>query len=139
MSSGAAHSSVPEVAAALGAAPEPQRTALGRLRQLVFDVADEVGAAPVREELTWGQPSYAATHRQESTPIRLAMVADGERFGMFFHCLSSVVRDFRATFPDDFDFDGNRGIVFRPGDDLQLDRLRLCVERALTYRRRRPS
>lgn len=139
MSAAAEHSPAPEVQAAFDAAPEPQRTALRRLRQLVFDVADEVGAAPVREELKWGQPSYTAAHRHESTPVRLAMVTDDERFGLFCHCQSSVVPDFRAAFPDDFDYDGNRGILFRPGDDLQLDRLRLCVEHALTYRRRTPS
>ena len=136
MSARTTHSSVPEVDAVFDAAPEPQCTALRRLRQLVVDVAAEIGAAPVHEELKWGQPSYSAAHRQESTAVRLAMVNDDERFGVFFHCRSSVVPDFRAAFPDDFVYDGTRGILFRPGDDLQLDRLRLCIEHALTYRRR---
>ncbi len=128
-----------QVEAVFAAVPEPQRSALQRLRQLVFDVADDVDAAPVREELEWGQPSYTASRHSESTAVRLAMTSDGERFGLFFHCQSSVVPEFRTAFPDGFDYDGNRGILFRPGDDLQLDRLRLCVEHALTYRRRTPS
>ena len=123
------------VEAVFDATPEPQRSALRQLRQLILDVADDVGAGPVREELKWGQPSYTAACRSTSTAVRLATTADHEQFGLFFHCQTSVVPRFREAFPDDFTFDGNRGVLFRPGDDLQLDRLRLCVEHALTYRR----
>lgn len=136
MNTSAARSVSAQVEAVFDATPEPQRSALRQLRQLILDVADDVGAAPVREELKWGQPSYTAACRSESTAVRLATTADHEQFGLFFHCQSSVVPRFREAFPDDFTFDGNRGVLFRPGDDLQLDRVRLCIEHALTYRRR---
>ncbi len=122
------------VAEAFAGFPDEHRATLDSLRSLIFDVADEVGAAPLTEELKWGQPSYRSARPRESTPIRLASTADGDFVALLAHCQSSVIPDFRAMFPADFRFDGDRAILFRPGEDLQPNRLRLCIEHALRYR-----
>jgi hypothetical protein len=85
-----------------------------RLRALILDVADEVGAAPVHEALRWRQPSYLSARPGESTAVRLGSSGDGRHLALLFHSRSTVVRDFRDRFPDDFRYDGNRGILFRP-------------------------
>ncbi len=122
------------VAEAFAGFPDEHRPMLDSLRSLVFEVADEVGAGPLNEELKWGQPSYRSARPRESTPIRLASTADGEFVALLAHCQSSVIPDFRAMFPADFRYDGDRAILFRPEEDLQPDRLRLCIEHALRYR-----
>lgn len=123
-----------DVAAVVAAMPDATREHLLRLRALVFDVADEVGAAPVQEVLRWNQPSYLSARPRASTAVRLAPTRDGEHVALLVHCQSSVIPEFRARFPDDFRYDGNRAILFRPGEDLQADKLILCIGHALRYR-----
>ncbi len=123
-----------EVAEAFDALPAEHRAGLLELRELILEVAEDVGAAPVHEVLRWGQPSYLAAQPRESTTIRLGSSGDGEHFALFFHCQSSVLPEFRAMFPNEFRYDGNRAILFGPGEDLQKDRLRLCIGHALRYR-----
>ncbi len=123
-----------EVAAAFAAMPPDHRTELLRLRQLILDVAEEVGAAPVQEVLRWGQPSYLSSRPRESTAIRLGSREDEGCFALLFHCQSTVVPQFRDMFPTGFRIEGRRGLLFRPGEDLQEDKLRLCIAHALQYR-----
>lgn len=122
-----------DVAEAFAALPAEHRDTLLRLRALILDVADDVGAAPVRETLRWGQPSYLSARTADSTAVRLGSTSDGRHVALLFHCRSTVVRDFRDMFPNDFRYDGNRGILFRAGDALQEDKLRLCIGHALRY------
>jgi len=123
-----------EVAAAFGTLPADHRTGLLELRALILEVAEEVGAAPVQEALRWGQPSYRSVRPRESTTVRLGSSKDREHFGLYFHCQSTVLRDFQGLFPNDFRYDGYRAILFRPGEDLQTEKLRLSISHALQYR-----
>ena len=124
-----------EVSDVFAALQAEHREGLLELRALILDVAEEVGAAPVHESLKWGQPSYRSVRPRESTPIRLGSNAsDTRHFGLFFHCRSTVLLDFQSSFPTEFRYDGNRGILFQPGEDLQTDKLRLCIGHALRYR-----
>jgi hypothetical protein len=126
---------VQEVAEVFAAFPAGHRRGLLELRTLILDVAEEVGAAPVHEALRWGQPSYQSVRPHESTTIRLgANASDTRHFRLFFHCRSTVLRDFRSSFPTEFRYDGDRAILFLPGEDLQADKLRLCIGHALRYR-----
>lgn len=127
------------VGAAFADVPAEHRPGLLELRDLILDVAEEVGAAPVQEVLRWGQPSYVSARPRESTTVRLGSSNDGEHFALYFHCQSSVLRDFQGMFPTDFRYDGNRAILFRPGEDLQKDKLRLCIGDALSYRAKKPA
>lgn len=123
-----------EVAAAIGALPAEHRVGLLSLRELIFEVGEEVATAPVQEVLRWGQPSYLAARSKESTTVRLGSSKDRQHFGLYFHCQSTVLSDFQAAFPDDFRYEGNRAILFLPGEDLQTDKLHLCIGHALQYR-----
>lgn len=122
------------IADAFAKLPEEHQAGLMALRGLILEVAEEVGAAPVQEVLRWGQPSYLSVRPRESTTIRLGSSKDNESFGLYFHCQSTVLSDFRGAFPTNFRYDGNRAILFRPGEDLQEEKLRLCISHALQYR-----
>jgi hypothetical protein len=123
-----------QVAEAFAALPVEHRDGLSQLRALILDVARDVGAAPVQEMLRWGQPSYVSARPRECTTIRLGSTRDRRHFALFIHCQSTVLQVFRSMFPSEFRYDGNRAILFLPGEDLQKDKLRLCIGHALQYR-----
>jgi hypothetical protein len=58
---------------------------------------------------------------------------------MYFHCRTSLVETFRRYFPTEFNFEGNRAIVFDVSDIVPMDSLRVCVAAALTYHRRKST
>lgn len=59
-----------EVADAINAMPEPSRTRVLQLRDLVLAEAAARGIAPLEETLKWGQPSYYPVE-----PARLSALA----------------------------------------------------------------
>lgn len=122
------------MASILESLPEHHRSGLVRLRSLIADVADELEVGPVREDVKWGQPSYRGARAHESTPVRLGVSSDGEHYGLFVHCQTSVIPDFRASFPHDFRYDGTRGVLFAPGEIIQETKLRQLIAHALRYR-----
>lgn len=54
---------------------------------------------------------------------------------MYFHCQTNLIRTFRARFPDDFEFEGNRSIVFTANARIPVGPLSSCIADALTYHR----
>ena len=112
--------------------PENIRSDLLRLREMIFEVqAETPEAGEIEESLKWGQPSYA-TRPKTGTPLRLAATKSGG-FGLFVHCQSRVIPELETTFPGEFELDGNRGVLFSPGDVLPEDKLKIMIARALTY------
>lgn len=122
----------PSVAAAFDAYPGNVRRQLLRLRQLVVDVADSHDAVGRLEEtLKWGEPSYLV---KGGSTIRLGMPSSSpECFAMYFNCNTRLVDTFREIYPDTFEFEGNRAIVFALGSQIDTDALRHCIELALRY------
>jgi hypothetical protein len=87
----------------------------------------------LEETLKWGEPAYATKNRAGST-VRIDWKAkDPDRYAMYFHCQTDLVSTFRALFPKDFTFEGNRALVFKLGDRLPKDALAFCIAASLTY------
>ena len=73
--------------------------------------------------------------------IRLGMPKSSpERFAMYFNCNTKLVDTFKEVYPNTFEFEGNRAIVFALDDRVDTDALRHCIELALRYHdlKRRP-
>jgi len=124
----------PDVRAAFTAFPPELQPPLLALRNLVLETAQSdprIGA--VRETLKWGQPSWLPVRPRTGTTVRLGTDRTRQHLALFFHCQTSVIRDFRAGPGQDMQFDGNRAILLRPDAPLPLDLLRLPVLHALTY------
>ena len=126
------------VAAAYKSYPEEQRNKLLELRQLIFEIADKMGDVTLTETLKWGEPSYNASGKT-GTPIRLAPSKDKSQFGLYVHCQTSLVDEFRDKYPDRFNYSGTRALLFAPEDDLARPELREFITAALTYHRRKLS
>lgn len=122
----------PSVAAAFDAYPGSVRRQLLRLRQLIVDVAESHEAiGRVEETLKWGEPSYLA---KGGSTIRLgAPKSSPESFAMYFNCNTKLVDTFREIYPNTFEFEGSRAIVFALGDQIDTDALAHCIELALRY------
>jgi hypothetical protein len=52
---------------------------------------------------------------------------------MYFHCQTNLVATFRATYPIELDYDGNRAIALPRRGAWPTDALAHCVSLALTY------
>ena len=127
----------PAVEAVFQAYPEPARGRLMALRRLILATAEATeGVGPLEETLKWGQPSYLTPRSKSGSTIRIDRLKGGG-YGLFFNCQTSLIETFRAHYPNDFRFAGNRGIEFGDEDEVPEAALRHCVALALTYHLRK--
>lgn len=123
------------VSNAFDAFPSAERDTLARVRNLILEVAAACGAAPLTETLKWGQPAYLTEATKSGTTIRLGL--DGGRAALFVHCQTTLVEGYRADFPGQFEYDGNRAV--RLTADFDADALAQVIARALTYHRQKSA
>lgn len=123
----------PAIAEVFEKMPEPARSGALQLRQLIFEVANdlpEIGR--VEEVLRWGQPSYITPDKKAATTLRLG-THKSANFAIFAHCQSNVISDYAARFPGWDRLDGNRAVLFDRPDQIEPFRLRSLIKDALTY------
>ena len=113
----------PEVRAVFDSYPEPARTELLALRDLIFQVAEGL---PVVEEVKWGQPSYRAP---KGSPLRLGVTKSGD-LALYAICTTTIIETFRQGPGANFRFEKNRAVLPRPDE---FDALRPLIAHALTY------
>jgi hypothetical protein len=121
-----------EVAPVFEAYPELIQSKLMFLRKLILEAASEsAGVGEIEETLKWGQPSYLTP---TGSTIRIDQA--GEQVAMYFICRTNLVETFRQMYPDAFQFEGNRSIIF--DDEIPVDALKDCISMALTYHSGKP-
>jgi hypothetical protein len=122
------------VAAKFESYPPVVRRKLLALRELVFRTArshPEIGE--LEETLKWGEPAYVTKNGAGST-VRLDWKAKNpNRYAMYFHCQTNLIESFRSMFPNDFEFEGNRALLFQVEERVPLDALSVCIAASLTY------
>jgi hypothetical protein len=124
------------VAAAYKSYPAEQRNKLLELRQLIFETAQKIGDVKLSETLKWGEPSYNASGRI-GTPIRLAPSKDKSKCGLFVHCQTSLIDEFREKYPKAFEYSGTRALLFEIDKDVPRSELSEFITAALTYHQRK--
>lgn len=131
----------PDVANVIETYPPAVRPKLFALRKLIFETAQSTaGVGPLTETLKWGEPAYLTETSKSGTTVRIAWKARSpNQYAMYFHCQTKLVDTFRALFPDEFTFDGNRAIVFEQSDTVPNEPLSHCIAMALTYHRNKTS
>ncbi len=124
----------PNVQAAFEAYPPKLRKDLMRLRDLIFEVASVLEPVDLVETLKWGQPAYLPAKSRTGSTVRIdALKNDPNRYGMFFHCQTTLVDTFRELYPDQFTFQGNRALLFAQGQPIPREPLKHCIALSLTY------
>ena len=127
------------VAQAFEAFPPAARRKLMALRELIFKTAAATpGVGEIEEALKWGEPAYLTRETRAGSTVRIAWKkASPEHCAMYFNCQTDLVDTFRTLFPNDFEFEGRRAIVFGTSTPLPTDAVAFCIAAALTYHRRR--
>ena len=125
------------VAQAFEAYPVNFRRQLLALRELIFQTAASTkGVGMIEETLKWGEPAYVTSQSKSGSTVRIGWKkSNPSQYAMYFHCQTNLVDTFRALFPSEFKFEGNRAIVFNEHDAVPADSLAFCIAAALTYHR----
>ncbi|WP_059019755.1 DUF1801 domain-containing protein [Vibrio coralliirubri] len=115
--------------------PNNARARLEELRNLVFQVASELGLGEVDEGLKWGEPSYSV---KTGSPLRMDWkLKSPNNYYLFFNCQTKLVDTFRELYGDELVFQGNRAIVLSLSKPLPETVIKSCLELALTYQQRK--
>jgi len=126
-----------EVANVFEAYPADVRRKLLALRELIFRTASSTdGVGELEETLKWGEPAYFTSKRKSGSTIRIDWKkARPDEYAMYFNCQTTLIETFKALFPKELRFEGNRAIVFKVSEAVPADSLAFCVAAALTYHR----
>jgi hypothetical protein len=126
----------PAVKAAFDQHPPAIKARLMALRQLIFEIAAGIdGVGPLEETLKWKQPSYLTTATGSGSTIRIDRIKGTNRYALYFNCNTNLVETFRALYPQELDYGGNRSIILSLDGEFPEPALRHCVGLALTYHR----
>lgn len=101
---------------------------LTELQQLIWQVADEQGIT-LSESAKWGQLSFAA---KKGTPIRIDQFSDNQ-IALLVHCQTTLIETWKALFPQQLTFSGNRAVVLSVNSPLPATELAVCIAMALNY------
>ncbi len=117
--------------------PESFRQKLLFLRALIFSTASEIeSVGELEETLKWGQVSYLTTKSKSGSTIRIDKHgSDVQKYAIYFNCQTRLVDTFREIYAEEFNFEGNRSIVFELDEEVPVQALRDCISMALTYHR----
>ena len=115
----------------IGQYPEHVQTRLLRLRELIFEVANELEISDLEETLKWGEPSYISKY---GSTLRFDWKAkEPDEYALYFNCKTRLVGIFREFYADELSFEGNRAVVLNMDDALPEAVLKHCIQLALTY------
>jgi len=124
----------PQVKAKFDSYPPDVRRQLLALRDLVFRTAEATArVGEIEESLKWGEPAYTTKNKAGSTVRMDWKRKNPNHYAMYFHCQTNLVEMFRTMFPHDFEFDGNRALVFELHGKVPQDSLAVCIAACLTY------
>lgn len=120
-----------DVASTFESYPDKLRDKLLELRQLIFETALALDIDDLEETLKWGEPSYLT---KNVSTVRIAWRKSfPEQYSVFFNCKTSLIETFREIYPDTFNYEGSRAIVFDENDRVPIDALKHCIELSLSY------
>jgi len=122
----------PKVESVFANYPDFVQDKMLELRKLVLETASETDEISMLEEtLKWGEPSYltkmGSTLRMDWKP------KSPNQYAMYFKCTSKLVKTFKVVFGENFNYEGDRAIIFQLGDDIPKAQLKSCIKAALTY------
>lgn len=127
-----------KVAAAFEKAPTTIRRKLLALRTIIFEIASKTeGVGRLEETLKWDSPSYLTSETESGTTIRIDQIASQkDMYGIFVHCQSNVVNEFRQRVSTSLKFDSTRGIILDAKENIP-EEVHYFIYLALTYHLRK--
>lgn len=105
------------------------------IRLLILELAeqdDQIGK--ITETLKWGEPSYLTEQSKSGTTIRLSKVKDEANYcGIYVHCQTRLISEFRDSFADVLEFSGNRAVLIDVSKPLKETPVKMFLQKALNY------
>jgi hypothetical protein len=119
--------------------PDQVRGSMLELRELVFQTAAGTeGVGPIEETLKWGEPAYVTSVTKSGSTVRMDWKPNKpKQYSLYFHCQTNLIETFRTLFPQDFEFERNRALVFKVGKRIPKDAVAFCISASLTYHLRK--
>lgn len=113
-----------------------EREKLLEIRTLIFQTAASTPRVGTLEEtVKWGQVSYLTAQTKSGSIIRIDKIKNNDhKVGIFFHCQTDLVKNFRKQYPTVFEFEGNRCLIVQLSQPLPKKELSDCIKQALTYK-----
>ncbi len=98
--------------------PAHVRPKIAFLRELILDVASHCeGVGELEETLKWGEPAFLTPETKSGTTIRIDWKdKKPDQYSMYFNCRTTLIDSFKSLFPQAFQYEGNRAIVFGLND-----------------------
>ena len=125
-----------DVAAVFSAWPPPVAERLRVLRAQIFAAAEATQTGPLTETLKWGQPAYLTEATKSGTTIRLGWsAARPEVCALYVHCQTALLDRYRARFPQEVGYDGNRAVLIPVAGPYAEAAVQQMAAMALTYHR----
>ncbi len=114
--------------------PEEIKKKIQFLYELIIEVAEEMlEIHELQVVLKWGQVSFIS---KIGSTLRIdSMPKSQNEYAVFFHCQSKLVDTFKILYHNEFQFKGNRAIVFNLENDVPIANLKECIKAALRYHR----
>jgi len=121
-----------EFEAKLSSYPADIRDKMKVLRNLVREVAEETAEITQLEEtLKWGEPSFLSKH---GSTLRMDWkIKTPNQYQLYFKCTSRLVETFRMVYGNQFEYEKNRAIVFKLGDEVPVAEVKNCIKATLLY------
>lgn len=115
--------------------PDAFRGKLLGLRKLIFAVGTQIPqVGEIKESLKWGEPSYEPSQSNIGIAVRIHWLkTKPDQFGMYFNCNTNLLARIRAKYPNQFNIEGKRALIFKWDDELPLKILQDCIVMAFTY------
>ncbi|WP_339705456.1 DUF1801 domain-containing protein [uncultured Kriegella sp.] len=102
------------------------------LRTLVLQAAEDLaGLEKLEETLKWGEPSYLTKY---GSTVRIDWKAKKpDQYAIYFKCTSKLVPTFKVLYKNQFEFEGNRALIFKLDDPIPVAEIKHCISLALNY------
>ncbi len=123
-----------EIARLYESFPENARGTLLQLRDIIYQLSDKhPKIGQIEECLKWGEVSYVPHHPKSGTTIRFSYRPASEQCAILVHCSTTLIDNFKNQYPDAFEYEKNRAILFPPNKDIDICLLTEFLKNALSY------
>lgn len=113
--------------------PTDVRAVLSSIRDIIYELEEELSLEPISESLKWGEVSFSVS---SGSPIRVDWkTKTPEVCYIFFNCQTKLVETFRELYSEQLMFSGNRAILLPVSSPLPIGLIKHCLTLALTYKK----
>ena len=83
-----------------------------QLRKLIIKTARQLDIGELIETTKWSEPDYLPKRPRIGTTIRLGCKKDdNDHYRLYVNCQTTLIETFKTLFAE-FDYEGNRGVIF---------------------------